>query len=225
MMCAKWWVSLCLSAAFSGVSSAAMIGALAPYSTDEEGWVGSTTSTTQIWLANGGNPAGHLELRKDLTPPVFDIGSRNSTDPDFLGNYAASGITGAGFDLNVYNTTIAHAYLRFRRNVNENGWRYDFGAVLPNSNQWEEFDVSFNPAWDDLTARANGWLTDDDVDAGADPSPAFAAVMADVGWIEVRLASEGSTIVGIDNVRLVPEPGSIALLAWPALLLARRPQR
>lgn len=224
-MCAKWWVSLCLLVSFCGVSSAAMIGALAPYTADAEGWVGSTTSTTQIWLGTGGNPAGHLELRKDLSPPVFDIGTANTTDADFLGNYAASGITGAGFDLNVFNTTINHAYLRFRRNVTENGWLYDFGLVAPNGNQWVPFDVVFNPTWDDVTAKANGWVTDHDIDAAATPSPAFATVMAGVGEIEVRLASDGSTIVGVDNVRLVPEPASIGLFALPGLLLARRPQR
>lgn len=222
MNAAKWAMAACLAAAWTVTASGALIGAIATYDADAEGWQGSTTSTVQIHAAGGGNPDGHIQVRKDLEPPVFDIGSRTSDDPDFLGDYAASGITGAGFDLNVFNTTIDNAYLRFRRNVAENGWVFDFGSVLPNANAWESFDVVFDPTWDDLTARANGWQSDDDVDPGVDPSPSFADVMADVGWIEVRLANEGSAIVGIDNVRLVPEPTSIALLACGAAALLRR---
>ncbi len=225
MKATKWWMAMCVAAIWSVTASGALIGAVATYDADEEGWQGSTTSTVQVYVANGGNPDGHIQVRKDLEPPVFDIGSRTSDDPDFLGDYAASGITGAGFDLNVFNSPIDRAFLRFRRNVAENGWRYDFGQVLPNANVWESFDVTFDPTWDDLTARANGWMTDDEIDAAADPSPSFADVMADVGWIEVRLASEGSTVAGIDNVRLVPEPSVLALLACGAAAVLRRRRR
>lgn len=222
MSCMKYWMVAALLAVSTMGVQAAVPGTIATYDLDEEGWEGSTTSTTQVYVANDGNPGGHIQVRKDLTPPVFDIGSRNSVTAGFLGDYAASGITGAGFDLNVFNTTLDHAYLRFRRNVAENGWLYDFGAVVPNGNAWVPFDVPFDPTWDDLTAMANGWVTDDVIDAGADPSPSFADVMAAVGWIEVRLANEGSAVVGIDNVRVIPEPMTASLLALGALTMLRR---
>ncbi|MCC7406839.1 MAG: hypothetical protein IT442_02130 [Phycisphaeraceae bacterium] len=221
-MNAKSWITVCAAGLFAVSASGALVGTVATFDSDEEGWVGGTTSTVQVYAASGGNPGGHVEIRKDLTPPVYDIGTRNSVTPGFLGDYAAAGVTGAGYDLNVFNSTADHAYLRFRRGVDENGWRYDFGLISPNGNAWVPLDVAFDPTWDDLTARANGWLTDDDIDAAADPSPAFASVMADVGWIEARIASEGSTIVGIDNVRLVPEPAALTMLALGGLLITRR---
>ena len=198
-------------------ASAAVVGTIETFDVDAAGFQGSTTSTVQIHAANDGNPDGHIQIRKDLSPPVFDIGSRNSANPGFLGDYGAAGVTGAGFDLNVFNSTLDNVFLRFRRAVNENGWLFPFGAVLPNANQWESHDVMFDPTWDDVTAAANGWLTDQDLDAAADPSPAFADVMAAVDWIEVRLASEGSTVAGIDNVRLVPEPSSLIALGLGAM--------
>ncbi len=225
MTSAKWGLSAVLLAMSAISVHAAIPGTVATYDVDEQGWQGSTTSTTQVYVGNGGNPGGHIEVRKDLTPPVFDIGSRTSADAAFLGDYAASGITGAGFDLNVFNSPVDNAFLRFRRNVAENGWRYGFGQVLPNANTWESFDVVFDPTWDDLTARSNGWLTDDDFDPGADPSPAFADVMADVGWIEVRLASEGSTIAGIDNVRIIPEPTTLGLCVLAVVVAMGRRAR
>jgi hypothetical protein len=168
----------------------------------------------QVHSGTGGNPDGHLLIRKDLDTG-FDIGTQNSVWPGFLGDYAAAGITGGGFDLNVFNITVDEAQLRLRRNVAENGWHYNFGAVLPNANAWESFDVSFNPAWDDATAIINGWTQE----AG---SPSFADLMASVGWLEVRLINQGSLIAGVDNVRLVPEPASLALLALGTAIFRRR---
>ena len=44
--------------------------------------------------ATGGNPDGHIQIRKDLETG-FDIGTQNSVWPEFLGNYAAAGVNGA----------------------------------------------------------------------------------------------------------------------------------
>jgi hypothetical protein len=63
------------------------------------------------------------------------------------------------------------------------------------------------------------------INPAADPSPPFVTVLADVWTAEVRLASEGSTLGGIDNFAIaVPEPGMIGLLAVGiAAMLRRRP--
>lgn len=208
---------VCLVIGVMGITAsawAATPGTIATFDVDEDGFVGSTIATVQIHAANGGNPNGFVQIRKDLETG-FDIGTQNSVWPGFLGDYAAGGITGAGFDLNVFNIAFDDAQIRLRRNVAENGWHHSFGAVLPNANAWESFDVSFNPAWDDVTAILNGWTQE----AG---SPSFADLMASVGWLEVRLINEGSAIAGIDNVRLVPEPATLALLALGTAVLGRR---
>lgn len=206
--------ALVLSGMFAATTWAAVPGTIATFDLDEDGFQGSTIATTQIHLGAGGNPGGHVVIRKDLETS-FDIGTQNSVWPGFLGDYAAAGITGAGFDLNVFNTTLNETHLRMRRNVAENGWYYDFGAVLPNANQWASYDVNFDPTWDDATAAANGWIAETG-------SPSFAALMSSVGWLEVRLINEVSLIAGVDNVRIVPEPGTIALLAIGLAAAVRR---
>lgn len=203
--------------AFLGVACsvwAAAPGTIATFDFGDDGFVGSTTATVQIHVANGGNPGGFVQIRKDLEPG-FDIGTQNSVSPGFLGDYAAAGITGAGFDLNVFNIALDEAQLRLRRNVAENGWHYNFGAVLPNANAWESYDVLFDPTWDDATAVVNGWTQEPS-------SPSFADLMGSVGWLEVRLINQGSLVAGVDNVRLVPEPATLALLAVGTLVFGRR---
>ena len=191
------------------------IPTVATFDVDAEGFVGSTTSTTQIFAAAGGNTGGHIQIRKDLSPPEFDVGSRTSTDTDFLGDYAAGGITGAGFDMNAFNTTLNAVWLRFRSSVTLNGWHYDFGVVTPDANTWISYDVAFNPLWDDVTAAANGWTQE----AGAG---SFASTLATVDWIEIRAINEESLIAGLDNIRLVPTPGAGLLAGLAALGVARR---
>ncbi|MBP7746654.1 MAG: PEP-CTERM sorting domain-containing protein [Phycisphaerae bacterium] len=200
--------------AAASVAWAAVPGTVATFDTDEDGFVGSTIATVQIYAASGGNPDGHVQIRKDLTPG-FDIGTQNSVWPEFLGDYAAAGVTGGGFDLNVFNTTLDSAQLRFRRNVAENGWYFDFGAVAPNNNLWASYDVAFDPTWSDANALANGWTQEP-------LSPSFADLMASVGWLEVRLINEASLIAGVDNVRIVPEPTTLGLVLAGCAALRRR---
>jgi hypothetical protein len=204
----------------AGSAWAAVPGTVATFDADEENFQGSTTATVQVYSGTGGNPDGHVVIRKDLTPG-FDIGTQNSTSPEFLGDYAAAGVTGGGFDLNVFNTTLDSAQLRFRRNVAENGWYYDFGAVLPNANMWDSYDVALDPSWSDGDALLSGWIQE----AGG---PSFADLMNSVGWIEVRALNDGSSLVGVDNVRLVPEPATLGLALTGFAILSRgkrRPKR
>ncbi len=73
----------------------------------------------------------------------------------------------------------------------------------------------FDPTWDDATALANGWTQET-------LAPSFADLMASVGWLEVRVIADGSMIVGVDNVRIVPEPATLALLTVGLGFIARR---
>lgn len=199
----------------AGSAWAATVPTIANFDAGEDNFAGSTVATVQIHAAAGGNPDGFVQLRKDFGPGFDEIGTQNSLSPEFLGDYAADGVTGAGFDLNVFNTTLDSAQLRMRRNVGENGWHYDFGAVLPNANMWMSYDVAFDPSWTDAMASANGWMQETG-------SPSFADVMSSVGWLEVRLVNTGSSIVGVDNVRLVPEPSALGLLLAGLVFLGRR---
>lgn len=207
-------VSLLAIGAFS-LPALGAIPTITTFDVDASGFQGSTTSTTQIYSGSGGNSAGHIQIRKDLSPPEFDIGSRTSSDPNFLGDYAAGAITGAGFDLNVFNTSLDSLWIRFRVDTSTNGWHYNFGGVVPNANAWEAHDVNFDPTWDDATALLNGWTQE----SGAG---SFAATLGSVGWVEVRAINDGSAIVGLDNIRLLPTPGTGTLAALAMLGVARR---
>lgn len=184
--------------------------ALEPFDGGTNGFTGNTTSATVVHQAAGGNPDGHLLIRKDLSPPAFDTGAVTTTRAEFLGDYAAAGITGASVDLNFQTDGIDGAWLRFRRDASSNGWRFPLTDTFP-LNTWNTYSVMFNPNWTNGEASAAGWMTDAEIDPVADPSPAFSEVMKSVGFAEVRIANDTSTLVGMDNFQLVPEPSAFAL--------------
>jgi hypothetical protein len=205
-----------------GAAFAAVAG-IETFDADTAGFVASTLSSTVVHSGTGGNPDGHILVRKDLSVD-FQIGAL-TTDADFTGDYAAAGIVQAAVDVNFVTDNVTAAWLRFRPDVATNGWRYPLTAVFP-QNVWNTYTVNFNPAWTNLQATAAGWITDQDAEPGVDPSPSFASVMSGVYSAEVRFASDGSTIVGIDNFALVvPEPTTGVLALLCAGFVPRRQRR
>lgn len=201
-------VSLAIGLAAPLSAWGAMAG-VETFDADTAGFVGNTTSSTVVHVAAGGNPDGHIQTRKDLSPPVFDIGAL-TLRPEFTGDYAAAGIVAASVDLNFMTDNIDAAWLRFRSSTDVNGWRHSLADSFV-TNSWATYSVVFDPAWSDAQAMAAGWMMDHAIDNNVPMSPAFASVMADVYSAEVRIASVGSTIVGIDNFTLrVPEPTTLA---------------
>ena len=199
---------------------------LAVYSHVEEwnsgslaGWTGNTVDSTVVHVATGGNPNGHIQTRGP-SPGSFDIGALTAI-ADFTGDYAAAGITGASVDLNFMTGQFDGTWLRFRYlDATQNGWLYPLTAVFPDV--WQTYSVNFNPTWTDLEARNAGWITDDDIFPGADPSVSFASTMANVYTAEVRISGDVNLIAGIDNFAVVPEPASIVFLGLGLLRLRKR---
>ena len=205
------WTGGLLVGTLVAAAQAAVPGVIETWDAGLNGWTGNTTSSVVVHAASGGNPGGYVLARKDLTPPVFDTGIQ-TTSATYTGDFAADGITGVSFDVNLFNTPLDNIYFRVRRNAAENGWRFPFGPAAPGGNAWGSFSVSFDPTWSDADAQAAGWVTDMDVDPAAAASPSFATVMSGVGRTEVRFESIGSAVTGIDNFVLLPEPTSAALL-------------
>lgn len=184
------------------------------------GWTNNTINSVVVYVAAGGNPDGHIQTRRSDTEG-FDIGALTDI-PDFTGDYAAAGITGASVDLNFLIGKFTDAWLRFRyQDSTQNGWRYPLTDVYTN-NTWQTYAVYFNPAWSDLQARAAGWITDDDVDPGAGSSVSFAQTLANVYTAEVRVAGDDSIIAAIDNFSVIPEPATLVLLGLGCLFLKKR---
>lgn len=174
------------------------------------GWTANTIDSTVVYAAAGGNPDGHIQTRGP-SPGDFDIGALTAI-PDFTGNYAAAGITGVSVDLNFMNGQFDGAWLRFRYlDATQSGWLYPLTAVYPSS--WQTYSVNFDPTWTDLQARNAGWLTDDDLFVGVDPSASFAATLANVYTTEVWISGDINLIAGIDNFTVVPEPATLAIMA------------
>ncbi len=182
------------------------------------GWTRNTVDSTVVYAASGGNPNGHIQTRGP-SPGDFDIGALTEI-PDFTGDYAAAGITGASVDLNFMTGQFDGAWLRFRYlDASQNGWLYPLTAVFPNS--WQTYSVAFDPTWTDLEARNAGWLTDDDIFPGADPSASFADTMANVFSTEVRISGDINLLAGIDNFTVIPEPATLLLLAVGGLWIRK----
>ncbi len=205
----------------SGAARGAVNGSVETWDTDLAGWQTETTSTVLAHGAVGGNPDGHVLVRKDLGGAFDEIGvANNGFNADFLGDYGAAGVNEVTVDLNMFNSSVTDAMVRFRRDVSENGWTFRFGALAPNANLWSTFSTGvFDAEWSDAQATLAGWSAE----SGA---PSFAEVMSDVGWSGVRFeTSTGvSTLVGVDNFTLLPEPASAAVLGLGlgALALRRR---
>jgi hypothetical protein len=196
---------------FVPILAAAAIPGVETFDAGTNGWIRNTTSSTVVHVAAGGNPGGFIETRKDLTPPVFDVGAM-TPNPNFTGDYAAAGIMQASVDVNFMTNNITGAWLRYRTDAVTNGWLFPLTNAFP-TDVWNTYTVNFNPTWTDIQARNAGWLTDDDLDPGTDPSPTFASVLASVGTAEVRIGSmPTSTLAGIDNYAIaIPEPRALVL--------------
>ncbi len=190
---------------------------------DTNGWIQSTASSVLVRDAGFGNPAGSLAVRRDLTPPIFDIGATTNL-PQVSGDYTGAPSWTFSFDVFYGAGNYVDTWLRFRyQDGTFNGWHLDVENVFPNS--WQSYSVTFDSTWSDAEAAANGWV---DETGGA---VSWALLMTNVFHPEIRLllGDEASALAYIDNVALrsIPEPAGLALLAFGLLGLgiARRPKQ
>lgn len=195
----------------SSITLAAVPGSVETWDTDLAGWQESTVDSTVVHAATGGNPDGHVVIRKELGGPFENIGVATSTSSDYLGDYA--GVVGVSVDIEFRTDNVTDAWIRFRPDVVSNGWRYSLTNTFP-TDVWTTYTAPLDPTWDDATALLNGWERDDP-GVGS-----FADLFSAAGWAEVRFDSpQSSTLIGVDNFRLipVPEPSSLLLLGAAAL--------
>ncbi len=204
-----WAVTVVASGGVSRWAAAA-----APYSqtwsgTDTEGWEGNTTSSEVVHDGTSGNPAGSIVTRRSLSPPVFDIGATSGTVAETSGSFSGSPWT-VSFDLLLDTGKFSGVSLRYRyQGPTFNGWSFPFAGPFDDYNVWKNYSVTFDPAWTDAQAMAQGWVQE------AGPVESFATTLADAYRTEIRLimADDLSAIAHIDNFvqRAVPEPTGVAL--------------
>ena len=187
---------------------------------DANGWIQSTTSSVVVRDGAFGNPAGSLAVRRDLGEPISIIGATSEL-PQVSGDYTGASSWTFSFDVFYDTGNYVDTWLRFRyQDSTFNGWYLDVADLFPNS--WQSYSATFNPAWSDAEAAANGWVDE----TGGTVS--WALLMTNVYHPEIRLllGDETSALAHIDNVvlRSVPEPAALSLLAFGVLGLgfARR---
>ncbi|MGJ3242089.1 MAG: laminin B domain-containing protein [Opitutales bacterium] len=186
---------------------------LSTFDSDDEGWraVGDSASSDPDWLSSGGNPGGYVEVEDSVvggvwywSAPSKFLGDRSS----FLGNTLS-------FDLQQSSTnnqfSAVDVYLKNNTDV---------VALKINDHpgtDWTSYAVTLHPS--------AGWQQDDGNGAPATLSD-FQTVLGNLTALEIRGEYvTGSDTGGLDNVMLVPEPGTSAALAGVlglGLALARR---
>jgi len=189
-----------------------------------EGWGRDTNDGAVDHVAAGGNPGGFI---RRTGGEVFNRAGIAFGGPEVQGDYAAAGLNFICVDAallrgNLNGTEKPSALnFRFRRFGDENGWLYPLDAEALGE-EWVTFSASFDPTWTDLEATANGWVQE----------PAFsipwATLMSNVQSVQLRALSDDTStsatlIMGYDNFKLLPSPGTgIVLVAGAVAGLRRR---
>ncbi len=212
------------AAALLALAAAPSLAATSGYSETWDGqgnladWFGSTIHSTVVNPGVGGNPDGHLLIRRG---GAFAIGA--TTDLDAVdGSYAGNSWT-VKVDLAQIEGTVSDVRLRYRyQDSTYNGWSFQLAAALGG---WSTKSVTFNADWSDADAMLNGWSAD-----AAGSTESFAQTMANTYHPEVRFEGTRTLLVGVDNfsITAVPEPGTYLLMALGLVgvaFSARRRQR
>jgi hypothetical protein len=175
---------------------------------DANGWLGNTTSSVVVRDGTVGNPAGSLVTRRDLEPPIFDIGATTEL-PAASGDYTGAAAWMISFDVFYDSGGFTDTWLRFRyQDATFNGWHLDVADAFPAA--WQSYSVMFDPTWTDAEASANNWVDE----TGGTIS--WQQLMTNVYHPEIRLVlgDELSAAAHIDNfaIKPIPEPATVLLL-------------
>ncbi len=204
---------------------AALIGAALPahavvstFDTDADGWTAAGDIEGPLtWTATGGNPAGHV-LIDDLTTG----GVTYFVAPlAFLGNKSGALGTDLTFDLMQVYPGGANQFVSPDVLLQGNGLTLAFDTpVNPGNGTWTSYVVPLT---------ATGWKLNS-LSGAAATSEQFASVLANLTSLKIRAEYQTGADVGhLDNVALVPEPATNAMillgLAGVALAARRRSAR
>jgi len=183
------------------------------------GWASLNSNTNPGTGGVDGAGDGYLNIEQVGSPSNF--GSHND-GPNFAGDWTAAGITRVSFFLNDVNTDENFSFHFLITGAEtapggETSWQYDTGFQPPNGS-WQQYSV-------DLTSDVN-WTR-------IRGTSSFADVLADVADAHFRhdlapFVTQPDQIagdIGIDNILLTPEPGTMVLVGGGLGLLVVRRRR
>lgn len=183
------------------------------FDSDLDGW--TTTSEPIAWAQSGGNPGGYVDFVDPGGGPITFIKS----PAKFLGDWSALNGVGAiefehrifsseGTDFRYYTVTIGDT-------SQPNCWTWQ-GSVPSGPTDWLTISIPLKESewsrglgygsWDSMISKVN-----------------LLNILIESGFYSID--NDPIDHDGIDNVKLLPEPTTLALLALGGLAAARRQGR
>jgi hypothetical protein len=172
------------------------------------GWLPATGAATLAVHASGGYDGGFLESYED--PMVYGIVGALNQGAAYTGDFAAHGYVRFQVAIQFISGDFDVVYFHVRyQDGSHNGWYLPLPADT-GSDQWQWFDVHFDPGWSDPQAAAEGWLQESN-------TPDFTTTMSDVYHTAVKATGTGPLHLGIDAFRLWDATTPTRSASWGAV--------
>ncbi|MBI5862947.1 MAG: PEP-CTERM sorting domain-containing protein [Planctomycetes bacterium] len=217
----KRMISIGLFGLLVGAASAATVPFTESFTNGASNWRNSLGTVDALWLSVGGaDGAGHI--REDFSFAASAPGDQplllrgqsnyNSSGGAFVGNWIGEGVTSFHMFVRTNTPVPVNFYARFAApNGGPGAVALEFAPVLPNT--WTEIVVPLDPSNPQFIYEGTN----------------FNSVFSNVGRIQMGILAP-SQLIGdpsvysfdLDEVSIVPEPGTLGALLLAAAMLARR---
>lgn len=189
------------------------------FSSGTAGWDGGQFGVPQQILAGG--PGGGSNPFLQASTSEFHLGTKNGDQ--WIGNYTAAGITGIQFDANLMGPD--NTDLRILLFGSGGAWATNTIVSLSPGSGWQTLVFSIAP--DDLTHVLPGAKGSAGTGVVTDTLSAVTGILIRNDRVTPTLIGDHpphiTTVIGLDNITAIPEPRTLALLAFALLpLLSRR---
>lgn len=114
-------------------------------------WEKATVNTNMNHNFQNGNLGGHIRTHGNLK-----IGIKNH-QPQFTGNYAEKESNNISLEIKVNNQHLPHfkPIVSLQYSSAFADWNYELKDFIIKTDDWQHFEVSFNPGWSDEEAKSN----------------------------------------------------------------------